>query len=160
MLKQFKLAAALATAAIASTAFVSAASAAPIDSFTLNSAANMYQFGNSCSIGAAPSPSATLDWRNNAGGTSGAPQVSGTLCLQNTTDEARVRVLYHDASGATITRFFSPSLTGTGGQLDTTAILAGGPRINYGTLNHVHTEIEHRVPGGNWVVAATSVQFP
>jgi Flp pilus assembly protein TadG len=160
MLKQSKLAAAVVTAALASAAFASAASANPIDSFTINSAGNMYQFGSTCSIGAPPSPSATLDWRNNAAGTSGAPQVSGTLCLQNTTDETRVKVLYHDSTGGQITRFVSPSLTGTGGPLDTSAILDGGPRINYATLDHVHIDVEHRAPGGNWILAGTSTQFP
>lgn len=160
MLKQFKIAAAIVTAAIASTAFASTASAVPIDSFTINSAGNTYQFGNGCNVGLPATPSATLDWRNNAANTSGAPQIMGTLCLQNTTDETRVKVLYHDSTGGQITRFVSPSLTGTGGPLDTTAIVAGGPRINYATLDHVHIEIEHRAPGGNWVTAASSIQFP
>jgi hypothetical protein len=160
MLKQFKLAAAVVTAAVASTAFASAASANPIDSFSINSAGNTYQFGTGCTIGAPPAGNAGLDWRTNAGGTSGAPLVDGTLCLQNTTDETRVRVLYHDAGGNTITRFVSPSLTGTGGPLDTTAIVEGGPRISYTILDHVHIEVEHRAPGGNWVVAASSVQLP
>jgi hypothetical protein len=160
MLKQFKIAAAVVTAAVASTAFASAASANPIDTFTINSAGNMYQFGNSCAIGAWPGTSASLDWRNNAAGTNGSPELNGTLCLQNTTDETRVRVIYHDASGNTITRFVTPSLTGTGGQLDTTAILEGGPRISYTILDHVHIEVEHRAPGGNWIVSGSSVQFP
>ena len=152
MLKQFKLAAAVLTAAVASTAFASAASANPIDSFAINSAGNTYQFANGCAPGVAPAANATLNWRNNAAGTSGAPLINGTLCLQNTTDETRVKVVYHDNAipANTITRFVSPSLFGTGGALDTTAILEGGPRIAYTTLDHVHIEVEHRAPGGNW----------
>ena len=119
MLKQFKIAAAVVTAAVASTAFASAASANPIDSFTVNSAGNTYQFGNSCAPGAAPAANASLNWRNNPAGTSGAPLLAGTLCLQNTTDETRVKVTYHDAAANPITRFITPSLTGTGGPLDT-----------------------------------------
>jgi hypothetical protein len=160
MLKQFKIAAAVVTAAVASTAFASAASANPIDSFAINSAGNTYQFGNGCAAGAAPAANANLNWRNNAAGTSGAPRLDGTLCLQNTTDETRVKVVYHDAAANTITRFVTPSLTGTGGPLDTTAILEGGPRISYTILDHVHIDVEHRTPGGNWVLAASSVQFP
>jgi hypothetical protein len=51
-------------------------------------------------------------------------------------------------------------LFGTGGALDTTAILHGGSRISYAILDHVHIEVEHRAPGGNWVLAASSVQYP
>jgi len=160
MLKQFKIAAAVVTAADASTAFASAASANPIDSFTVNSAGNTYQFGNSCAPGVAPAANASLNWRNNPGGTSGAPLLAGTLCLQNTTDETRVKVTYHDPAANPITRFITPSLTGTGGPLDTAVIVQGGSRIAYPTLDHVHIDVEHRAPGGNWVVAASSIQFP
>jgi hypothetical protein len=160
MLKQFKIAAAVVTTAIASTAFASAASANPIDNVTINGAGNTYQFGNGCTAGLPATPDATLNWRNNAADTSGAPQVAGTLCLQNTTDETRVRVIYHDALANTITRFVTPSLTGSGGPLDTSVILEGGPRISYTILDHVHIEVEHRAPGGNWIVAGSSIQTP
>jgi len=74
---------------------------------------------NTCSPGLAPGAPADLDWNENAAQTSVRPQIKGNLCLQTTSAEARVAVVYHQLGGQTITKFNSSPGTGNGSSLST-----------------------------------------
>ena len=152
MFKKFNIAVAIATAAIASTALATPASATP-DPVTLNSAGNTFQFGNACAPGQPPFLDGVLVWRTI--GNTGAPLLNGTLCLQNTMSQARLRVIYHDAAFNVIDSFVTAPVTGLGNPLDAFAVIDGGPRRSYAVLDHVHVQIQSNA-GAGWVIEANS----
>jgi hypothetical protein len=159
MLKKSHIAAVIAAAALVSAA---PASALPIDQVILDTADHEFQFGDqgSCSPGAAPSAPAVLDWNESANGQSVRPAIEGDLCLQDTNAEARVAVVYHTASGQTITKFSSPSLTGSGGPLTTSYVNQIGSRVSKSILHHVHLRVEQPDPAGGWDTVTEAVLYP
>ena len=159
MFRKSNLAAALAVAVLGAVALASPASAAPIDNVTLDTTNHRFSFGEDCATGAGPGLPAQLDWDNNAQGTSGAPHIIGTLCLQNTTAQARLHVIYHDATGNQITHFRTSPATGNGSPLNQFAVDQQGSRISYQTLAHVHVDLEKN-NGSGWDVADTVTLFP
>ena len=156
MFKKTHLAAALASAALGVPAMATPALAQPVDNFTLESDNGKFKFSGGCGAGA---PLGELDWNNNQQNTSGAPEIDGRLCLQNTTSDARLHVIYHQLGGAQITHFHTPTVSGSGGALDAFSTNAQGDRISYATLDHVHIQLE-RNNGSGWEVADEIVQYP
>lgn len=160
MFSKTNLAKALAAAALGAAALASPALAQPTDSVTLDPNANhRFSFGEDCDIGVGPASSGTLDWDNNANNTSGQPHLTGTLCLQDTTAQARMHVIYHDDLGGEITHFHSSAATGNGDDLNQFSVDEQGDRISYDTLHHVHVDLEKN-NGAGWVDAATITLFP
>ena len=159
MFRKTNLAAALAAAALGVAALASPASAQPVDSLILDNGNHKFSFGNNCAAGAGPAAPGTLDWDNNAAGTSGQPHLEGTLCLQNTTAQARLHVIYHNATGGQITHFHTNTSTGNGSSLNQFAVDKQGDRISYQTLAHVHVDLEKN-NGSGWTVEDTITLFP
>ena len=149
MLKKSYIAAAIAAAALVSAA---PASAQPIDLVTLDSPGHEFQFGESgsCASGAAPGAPARLDWNESANGASIRPEIDGDLCLQNTSAEARVAVVYHDIYGQTVTKFSSSPGTGNGGPLSAFLVADIGARVSKTSTHHVHLRAEKRNATGGW----------
>jgi hypothetical protein len=159
MFRKTNLVAALATAVLGAAALASPASAQPIDSFTLDTPNHRFSFGNGCAPGQPPVTNGTLDWNLSAGGGAVSPQLIGTLCLQGTTADARLHVLYHDAGGAPITQYRTNTATGNGSPLNTFAVNRTGPQISLQSVDHVHVDLE-RDNGGGWGVVDTITLFP
>jgi hypothetical protein len=160
MFRKTNLAAALAAAVLGAAALASPASAQPTDSFTLDPNNNhRFSFGEDCDIGVGPASDGLLDWDNNAANTSGQPHLTGTLCLQDTTAQARMHVIYHDSLGGDITHFHTNPATGNGDDLNEFSVDEQGDRISYQTLHHVHVDLEKN-NGGGWVQADTITLFP
>ncbi len=160
MLKKSNLAAAIAAAALATAALASPAFADPV---TLDTGFE-FQLGdyNTCSPGLAPGAPADLDWNENAAQTSVRPQIKGNLCLQSTSAEARVAVVYHQLGGQTITKFNSSPGTGNGSPLSTFYVDEIGSRVSKAVLDHVHVQIEEPNGAGGWdtVPGAELVMYP
>jgi hypothetical protein len=148
MFKKSYVVAAIAAAALATAA---PASAMPTDAVTLDTGFE-FQFGdyNSCSPGAAPAAPAVVDWNESANGQSVRPQIKGSLCLQDTTAEARVAVIYHDDAPQTISKFSSTPGVGNGSPLSTFYVDETGPRVSKNVLDHLHLRIEEPDGAGGW----------
>jgi len=141
---------ALAAAGIASAALAAPVLAAPIDSLSaIDGPGHTYQLGGGCAAGLAPASGITLDWMENAGATTVAPAVTGTLCLQKTKGEFRVAIEYFDNTHTQIGVYGSRSSTGNGAALNTFSVSKQGPRVLSSGVNHVHVTIQQRV-GGVW----------
>jgi hypothetical protein len=159
MFRKSNLAAALAAAVLGAVALASPASAQPIDNFTLDTANHKFSFGNGCAAGSGPATNGTLDWNLSAGGGAVSPQLIGTLCLQSTTADARLHVIYHDAGGAQITHYRTNTATGNGSPLNTFAVNRTGAQISLQSVDHVHVDLE-RDNGSGWGVVDTITLFP
>ena len=159
MFRKSNFAAALAAAALGVAALASPASALPIDNVTLDNGNHKFSFGNGCAAGAGPAMPGTVDWDNNANNTSAAPEILGTLCLQNTTADARLHVIYHTSTGDQITHFRTLTSTGNGGSLNQFAVNDKGSRVSYQSLAHLHVDLEKN-NGSGWTVEDTVTLFP
>ena len=159
MFKKSNLAAAFAAAVLGAVALASPASAQPIDSFTLDTPNHKFSFGNGCAAGSGPATNGTLDWNLSAGGGAVSPQLIGNLCLQNTTADARMHVVYHDVVGNPITQYRTNTATGNGSPLNQFAVNRTGSQISLQSVNHVHVELE-RDNGGGWGVVDSVTLFP
>jgi hypothetical protein len=151
------VAAAIAAAALGSAALAVPASAAPIDSVLMNTAGNTFQFGdvNACAPGAAPAAGGILDWNENGGQTTVEPTLDGEICLQNTNATARIVLELYDNNHDVVTRERSPSLSGSGGLLDTSAVSLAAPQVSSSVVDHTHAVLQ-RWSGGTWVPVFTS----
>jgi hypothetical protein len=161
MLKKSRIAAALAAAALASAALASSAAATPIDQVTLDTPGHEFSFGNNCAPGLAPALPGELDWQENAAQTTIKPRLRGQLCLQGTNSQARMSVVYHDASHNVVSKFSSNPATGNNSPLNIFLVDAQGARVSSTVVTHVLIRLEVPDPAGGWdSIASASRSYP
>jgi hypothetical protein len=157
------LAAAIAATAIAVAALAGSAFALPndtivkIDPFSLTD--HHVQFGGtaSCVANQSPSANANLDWRENVADGTVNPKLTGSLCLQSTTDTYRVALQLYvldttPGPGAThvlISESHSLPATGNGAAVNDFSVNLQGPKVLSAAVHHVHAQLQEQV-GGVW----------
>jgi hypothetical protein len=127
-----------------------------------------YQLGGNCVAGQAPGSGFSVDWNEDAGQTTVQAKVSGTLCLQKTTDTYRValRYFYRDphlpisADHVLIAEYTSVPFKGSGVGLNTTSVNLQGGRVISASIHHLHVVVQKQV-GAAWQDQATvGVDYP
>jgi hypothetical protein len=135
------------------------AMAAPFDTVAYNSAANEFQFGDTCTAGAAPVSSGDeVNWRENLVNNTVSIRLQGNHCLQNTTATARVSIEYYDNAHALLGRYNSLPATGNGGALNQFSVDREGPRLSSAIFNHAHIQ-EQELVGGVWTNVPGAVEL-
>jgi hypothetical protein len=158
-----RIALAVVAAGLIAGALAAVAMAVPNDPvFRINSAGNTFQFAGNvagqedCSSNQAPLTDGNLDWHENVMAGTVQPELTGTICLQNTSHEARMVIEPRDANDAQITRHRGPSFVGNGADLNTATVGLQTPPYNAATMSHVHIVLEERAVGAaNWTVVGT-----
>jgi hypothetical protein len=140
----------IAAAALASAALVSSAAADPTDDVLLDTANHEFSFGEDCSPGDPPALAGVLDWQENAAKTTIRPRLRGRICLQDTTSEARMSVIYHNADHDVVSKFSSNPATGNGGALSEFVVNDTGARVSSSVVTHVLVRLEVPDPNGGW----------
>jgi hypothetical protein len=164
--KVMRVASALVAAGLTAGLLAAVALAAPNDVLpSVDGGANHdYQWAgqdlgqDDCVPGAAPTTDGDLNWRENAAQTQVTPLVTGTICLQNTTHEARMVLEYRDNNHVVLARYPSNVARGNGSKLNTFNVDLSGPQVTIASMNHVHVYLEERPIGGAWSVVSTSIQ--
>jgi hypothetical protein len=128
----------------------------------INSAGNTFQFAGNvagqedCAANQAPLTDGNLDWQESLGAGTVTPKLTGTICLQNTSHEARMVIETYDNNHVLISRHRQPnSFVGNGAALNSATVSLQTPPYNAAGMNHVHLVLEERAVGAaNWNVVA------
>jgi hypothetical protein len=151
----------MAAMAVAAAGLAGPAFAVPNDTITkIDTDPNhTFQFGGSgsCVSNQAPTADANLNWREDLTAGTVQPLLTGSLCLQDTTNTYRVNMelFYLDSTpgpGAThveIGEYSSLQAAGNGGALNSFSVNLSGPKVNAANVDHAHITIQQLV-GGVW----------
>jgi hypothetical protein len=142
---------AIAATGAASAALAAPALAVPLDPVNVSGAGGHAHFGTGCVAGGPPAGNGTLNWNEDLAAGTVDPQLTGQLCLQNTTATVQAVIISYDNSHVEINRVDSLDSTGNGGALNQFAVNLSGPVFNSAAMNHVHVQLQRQTPAGAWV---------
>lgn len=155
--KVMRVASALVAAGLMAGVVAAVALALPNDTVVkIDGASHEFQWAgqdlgqDDCVPGAAPVTDGIVDWRENAAQTQVTPLLKGTVCLQNSTHEARMVMEYRDNNDVLIAPYRSNAGLGNGSPLNTFNVNLSGPPVSSAAMNHLHIRLEERAPGGVW----------